>query len=43
MTVGWFIFGVVMPAIVVAVGLTGAYLHDRSLRKDDTRRNAPAE
>jgi hypothetical protein len=42
-TSGWFFFSVAMPAIVVAVGLFGAHLHDRALRREEAKRNAPAE
>jgi hypothetical protein len=43
MTTGWFIFGVVMPAIVAGTGVLYAWAHLRWLRKQDEKRDAPAE
>jgi hypothetical protein len=43
MTTGWFIFGVVMPAIVAGGGWIVALAHDDYLRKQRQRRTKPAE
>jgi len=43
MTWGWFIFGVIMPAVVAGGGWLAAYLHLRSLRRQDAEAKSPAE
>jgi hypothetical protein len=43
MTSGWFIFGVVMPAIVAGGGWVIALANDRYLRRERQRRDKPAE
>ncbi len=43
MTTGWFIFGVVMPAIVAGGGWIMVLAHERSLRKRREHRTGPAE
>ena len=43
MAIGWFIFGVVMPAVVAAGGWMIALSNDRYLRKQRERRAEPAE
>ena len=43
MTVGWFIFGVVMPVVVVALGLIAAWANDRYLRREDEKTKKAAE
>lgn len=43
MTTGWFIFGIVMPAIVAGGGWMIALANDRYLRKQKERRSQPAE
>ena len=43
MTLGWFLFGVVMPAIVGATGWIAVLANERYLRKQDERRAQAAE
>ena len=43
MTTGWFIFGIVMPAVVAGGGWIIALANDRYLRKQKERRTRPAE
>lgn len=43
MTADWFIFGVVMPAIVAGGGWIVAFAHDRYLRKQRQKRAKAAE
>jgi hypothetical protein len=42
-TLGWIIFGIVMPAIVAGLGWIAVLAHERSLRKTEQRRAKPAE
>ena len=43
MTVGWLIFGIVMPAIIAGLGWVAVLANERYLRKQEERRAKPAE
>jgi hypothetical protein len=43
MTTGWFIFGIVMPAAIAGLGWIYVIAHERWLRQQDAKCDAPAE
>lgn len=43
MTSGWFFFSAVMPAIVAGIGWIAVLANERYLRKQEARRQRPAE